>query len=183
MIINNIKEFCDLWGVDEDTLEHAVYKGTSCGAYIHWNNKSLTIGSIVEGSDAEFSREFQFPCDLEDIEEWFEELEDLTDQAWREANCTPYRIYLDGYDHGIYYGENKEDALDQLAKSAGYKNWKHICEECPDPDPDHVQKIQVIDATWEKDVDEDTPYPYPYPHERKYYSYPHERKLDADDEG
>ena len=127
MIINNIKDYCAFLGIDEDSLERAVYKGTACGAYIHWNDKSLTIGSIVEGSDAEFSKEFQFPFDTKDIDEWFEELEDLTTQAWLEANGTPYRIYLDGYDQGIYYGEDKEDALDQLAKSAGYRNWEDAC--------------------------------------------------------
>lgn len=147
MIINNIKEFCDLWGVDEDTLEHAVYKGTSCGAWIHWDDKSLTIGAIVEGSDAEYSKEFQFPCHLRDIEEWFEELEDLCDKAWREANLTPYRIFLNDNNVGVFYGENEEDALDQLAKDAGYKDWKTSCEECSV----RAKKVEVIEVTEDAD--------------------------------
>ena len=46
----------------------------------------MTIGSIVEGSDAEFSRTFDFPCTTDEVDDWLEELERLTDEAWHEAN-------------------------------------------------------------------------------------------------
>lgn len=131
MIIHNIKEFCDYWGVDQDNLERSVYKNTSCGAWIHWDNQHIHIGSIVEGSDAEFDREFKFPFDSDDIDLWLDELEVLCEDAWNEANGSPYRIILNGYDQGIYYGIDEGDALNRLARDAGYKNWKESCEVCP----------------------------------------------------
>ena len=48
--------------------------------------KGVTIGSIVEGSNAEFSKTFTFPTTTEEVDAWLEELENLTDEAFREAN-------------------------------------------------------------------------------------------------
>lgn len=86
MVFNNIKDYADYIGVEVEHLERAIYKGTNCGAWITWDDKKMTIGSIVEGSDAEFDKAFYFPVDSDDIEAWFEELEELTDEAWHEAN-------------------------------------------------------------------------------------------------
>lgn len=87
MVLNNISELARWYGVDnEERLPKAMYKGTECGAWIQWDNATVSIGSIVEGSDAEFAESFTFPVSSETIEEWLEELEDLCDQAWREAN-------------------------------------------------------------------------------------------------
>jgi len=146
MIIHNIKEFCDYWGVDEEHLERSVYKGTSCGAWIHWDDKHIHIGSIVEGSDAEFDREFKFPFDSALIDRWFDELEVLVDNAWREANCTPYRIILDGENMGVYYGEDETDALNLMAREAGYEVWKDACENTSAP----ANKVEVIEVTEEE---------------------------------
>ena len=63
-----------------------MYKYTNCGAWIRWNDDYMEIGSIVEGSDAEFSRTFKFPCIAKDVDNWLEELERLTDEAWQKAN-------------------------------------------------------------------------------------------------
>ena len=46
----------------------------------------MVIGRIVEGSDAEFSKTFNFPVNIKKINQWFEELEELTEEAWHEAN-------------------------------------------------------------------------------------------------
>lgn len=87
MVLNNITELAKWYGEeDEDRLPKAIYKGTECGAWIQWDNATVTIGSIVEGSDAEFAETFTFPVSSETVEEWLEELEDLTDAAWHEAN-------------------------------------------------------------------------------------------------
>lgn len=85
-IIKDIKDYCEHFETDEKHLERDTYKYTDCGAYIFWNESSVTIGSIVEGSDAEFSKKFVFPCTAEEIDKWFDELEKLTDEAWHEAN-------------------------------------------------------------------------------------------------
>ena len=84
--INSINDYCDHVGVDVQHIKRATYKYTDCGAWIEWDDDSISIGSIVEGSDAEFARTFHFPTTMEAIDAWFEELEYLTDEAWREAN-------------------------------------------------------------------------------------------------
>lgn len=86
MKINNIKDYADYVGVEVEDLERATYKYTDCGAWIRWNDEEMEIGSIVEGSDAEFDRTFKFPTTSEAIDNWFEELEQLVDEAWHEAN-------------------------------------------------------------------------------------------------
>lgn len=86
IIINNINDYADYLGIDINQIERAIYKGTECGAWINWDDKKLTIGSIVEGSDVEFSKTFNFPVNIKEINNWFEELEELTEEAWCEAN-------------------------------------------------------------------------------------------------
>ena len=86
MVINSIQDFAEYLGVGKNEIEKAIYKATACGAWIDWNTSGIRIGSIVEGSDAEFSQEFTFPVSSETIEAWLEELEELTDEAWKEAN-------------------------------------------------------------------------------------------------
>ena len=86
IIINNIIDYANYLGIDINQIERAIYKGTSCGAWIYWDNKGMVIGSIVEGSDAEFSKTFNFPVNIKKINQWFEELEELTEEAWHEAN-------------------------------------------------------------------------------------------------
>ena len=86
MIINSVNDFCTHFGTDEKHLKRDIYKYTDCGAWICWDRLGMTIGSIVEGSDAEFSRLFIFPCTSEEVDNWLNELEVLTDEAWHEAN-------------------------------------------------------------------------------------------------
>ena len=87
MIINSIEDIVKGKGLERaDQLEHYVYKYTFCGAWISWDESSVTIGSIVEGSDAEFSESFSFPVDSDVLDEWVDELEHLCNKAWHEAN-------------------------------------------------------------------------------------------------
>ena len=85
-MIKNIEDFAKEYGSEVRHLEKDIYKYTDCGAWIKWDEKSITIGSIVEGSDAEFSKTFLLPCKMEEIENWIEELEELCEDAWQEAN-------------------------------------------------------------------------------------------------
>ena len=86
MVLHNIGELSYELGSDVEHLKRDVYKYTACGAWIEWTDRTVTIGSIVEGSDAEFDRTFEFPVYLSEIDNWFDELERLTDEAWQEAN-------------------------------------------------------------------------------------------------
>ena len=87
MIIRKIEDFAIFFGsVSVDRLERDVYKYTNCGAWINWDEKSFTIGSIVEGSDAEFDKTFEYPVESEAVDAWLDELDRLTDEAWHEAN-------------------------------------------------------------------------------------------------
>ena len=86
MKINNIEEYASYLGIPVDSLKRSIYKYTDCGAWIDWDDNRVTIGSIVEGSDAEFSKTFLFPVEVSRIDNWFDELERLTDEAWYEAN-------------------------------------------------------------------------------------------------
>ena len=87
MLITNLDDLCEYRGAkDSWELEHDLYKYTDCGAWITLTNDVVTIGSIVEGSGAEFSRSFAYPFDSDDLDDWIDELEALVDGAWCEAN-------------------------------------------------------------------------------------------------
>lgn len=85
-MINNISELAAAFGTTPEHIGRTLYKSTECGAWIAWTEETVTIGSIVEGSDAEFDRTFNFPVALEAVEDWIRELEALCDEAWHEAN-------------------------------------------------------------------------------------------------
>ena len=86
MELKNIEDVAEWFGSTVPRIERDIYKYTDCGAWITWDEQSVTIGSIVEGSDAEFSKKFNFPVMSEGLDDWMEELENLTDEAWHEAN-------------------------------------------------------------------------------------------------
>ena len=109
MTINSIKDYCDYVGSTVQSIKRDTYKYTDCGAWIDWDDDSISIGSIVEGSNAEFSRTFDLPCTTEEIDDWFEELERLTDEAWHEANDDPDNDYRSAY-RGDYSPSNPWDA-------------------------------------------------------------------------
>lgn len=84
--INNINDLAEYLGTTVDRLKRDVYKYTACGAWIDWDDERVTVGSIVEGSDAEFCNTMVFPFSSAEYEAWIADLEDLVDFAWREAN-------------------------------------------------------------------------------------------------
>lgn len=84
--INNINDLAAAFDTTTEHIERVLYKETECGAWISWTDETVSIGSIVEGSDAEFDQTFRFPVDFRDIEAWIEDLEALCDEAWHETN-------------------------------------------------------------------------------------------------
>ena len=48
--------FCGLpYDAPEHRINKAIYKGTSCGAWVKFDEEGIMVGTIVEGSDAEHS--------------------------------------------------------------------------------------------------------------------------------
>ena len=88
--INKIEDLAEYLGTSVNSLKHDVYKYTECGAWIKWNNEGIIFGSIVEGSDAEFSDSLQFPFSADDYESAMEYLEQIVNEAWLEANDDIY---------------------------------------------------------------------------------------------
>lgn len=121
MIINNIHDLAAYFGTDEEHLERAIYNGTYCGAWINWTHSKVNIGSIVEGSDAEFDESFEFPFDSSAVDEWLEELERLTSTAWNEANADdPFEIVMNMTDPGL---ELTHDQAEELISQAEANGW------------------------------------------------------------
>ena len=89
MVINNICDLAAHFGTSVDRLERDFYKYTECGAWIRWDTSSVSFGTIVEGSDAEFSDCLLFPFSSEYFDSCLEEIENQADIAWHEANDDP----------------------------------------------------------------------------------------------
>ena len=85
-VIERVEDLAELWGTTPEHLSRAIYKGTECGAWCDWDGACFNIGSIVEGSDAEFSRTFFWGCLESEVNNWIEDLEQLCNEAWHEAN-------------------------------------------------------------------------------------------------
>ena len=75
--VNSIEDFAE--GLCEvDALPKAIYKGTDCGAWIQWDDKSIKVGSIVEGSDAETEvHTLTFPTTDDAVWEALEEVQSI----------------------------------------------------------------------------------------------------------
>lgn len=121
MIINNIHDLAAHFGTTVEHLERAIYKGTDCGAWINWTCSRVTIGSIVEGSDVEFSKSFEFPFDSSAVDSWLEELEALTTIAWNEANADdPFEIVMNMTDPGLTLSIEQAEELISQAEANGW---------------------------------------------------------------
>lgn len=77
-----------------ERIDRAIYKGTDCGAWVRFDEQGVMVGTIVEGSDAEFSKRIQVRdlANLENPEKillerfWnaVQEAEDFSSQVWAE---------------------------------------------------------------------------------------------------
>ena len=85
MIISNIIDLCTYLGTTPKDIERDVYKYTDCGAWIKWDETTVTVETIVEGSDAEFQRELVFPFDSEEYNVAIAEIEQLAEDAFNEV--------------------------------------------------------------------------------------------------
>lgn len=98
MLIRNITDLARYFGVDESGTEHevmqrmdrALYKSTACGAFIHLKMDGVLIGSIVEGSDTEFSNFLRFPFSEMAFDDTLEWLEAACNEEWHAANEEEY---------------------------------------------------------------------------------------------
>lgn len=142
MIIHNIEEFAaEIFGTTPEYLERSVYKYTACGAWINWDENEIRIGSIVEGSDKEFSCDpLVFPFDSKEYDKQMEWLEYETDREWHFAN-PEYDDIVD-FIAVMYHFEEKptkhytiEEAKKELEKWRGLYEYE-----------DEMIDLQMIDA-------------------------------------
>jgi hypothetical protein len=88
----------------ERKIDRAVYAGTVCGAWVRFDEKGIRVGSIVEGSDAEFSERIDLTgVDISDegakiLAERFwntvDKINGLACDAWEEANWNDSELYF-----------------------------------------------------------------------------------------
>ena len=52
-LMEELNEWAGLEGADVRRISRAVYKGTDCGAWLNVDERGLSVGSIVEGSDVD----------------------------------------------------------------------------------------------------------------------------------
>lgn len=90
-LIRNRAELCNkIFGEPEsatdERLSHDVYRCTACGGWCRTTDNGVQIGTIVEGSDAEFYDSLVYPFTVGDWDSAWEEIEHLAEEAWEEAN-------------------------------------------------------------------------------------------------
>lgn len=86
-IIANAADLLELFDVDSfGELDRAIYEQTECGAWIRSDESSVTIGTMVEGSDAEVTTALAYPFVDEALFDALMWLEDVADKLWVEAN-------------------------------------------------------------------------------------------------
>lgn len=67
------------------SVEKRVFKYTSCGAWIKITEEYIQVGTIVEGSDAEFTADpLYFPFTVDEFFERLQECEDFAEGVWAE---------------------------------------------------------------------------------------------------
>jgi len=87
MTIRNIEDLAKEFGTSVEHLERMIYKYTDCGAWIHWTDKTVQLGSIVEGSDYEVTATaLEFPFEMEEFNDTLQWVEDEASEAWCEAH-------------------------------------------------------------------------------------------------
>ena len=87
-IIRNDRELLDALGVrSREEARKAIYRGTTCGAWIAFTDTSVRVGSIIEGSDAEVtSCPLRYPFTMDDFWMALDVVQDEARLLWDEAN-------------------------------------------------------------------------------------------------
>lgn len=89
---------------DEKSIGRIVYKWTTCGAWVRFDEHGVIVGTIVEGSDAEFSERIELDglddmdqkeAEKELCERFWDALERMEQDAEYEWEC----VHDDGYEY------------------------------------------------------------------------------------
>jgi hypothetical protein len=81
-------------GIDPDTekIDRAVYNGTSCGAWVKFDEEGILVGTNIEGSDAEFSKRIELSDDEDVLCKRFwaaiQECEDFAEEHFEDDDDT-----------------------------------------------------------------------------------------------
>ncbi len=77
----------DIYGSTPASLDRDFYKATACGGHVTLETDGqITIGTIVEGSDAEYGQPIPANATKRDIRRAVAAMERWADAAWKEAN-------------------------------------------------------------------------------------------------
>jgi hypothetical protein len=86
--IHDLGQLCEAVGVGQfHELEKAVFKGTTCGAYVVSEAGQVVVGSIVEGVD--YGTEYHilvYPFTLSDFWEALEKVELEAEEIWNDTH-------------------------------------------------------------------------------------------------
>lgn len=75
----------DKKGDVENQIKNALYKSTECGMWFAATSNGFEIGSIVEGSQAEFCEKFTYPVKPSVLADVIDEIESQVDQVLQES--------------------------------------------------------------------------------------------------
>ncbi len=68
----------------ENQIKNSLYKSTECGMWFSATPNGFEIGSIVEGSNAEFSESFTYPVNPTVLASVIDEIESQVEQVFQE---------------------------------------------------------------------------------------------------
>lgn len=94
------KFLCEQLAPNPESWASVVYKKTTCGAWMTAGQSSITIGSIVEGTDCEVAPvTLSWPFTPAKFWNTLEEIEDEADRIWHETHgcegCAEKWMYVD----------------------------------------------------------------------------------------
>lgn len=99
--------FGEHWRFDVEQLSRAVYKGTACGAWVALgeDNRTLQVGSIVEGSEAEVGPEvLSWPFTKEEFWAAVERINEEACDIFDECHCAECGCEI-GWNENVYCSE------------------------------------------------------------------------------
>ena len=96
----DLASFLGIPGAEMHRIEKAIFKGTSCGAWVAFETASqdhlgdveveftyLLVGSIVEGSDVDCTtHKLKLPTTSKEFEDAMKAVEEEAEEIWREWN-------------------------------------------------------------------------------------------------
>jgi hypothetical protein len=75
---------------DASRIDRAVYKGTDCGAWVQFKDDGILVGTIVEGSDAEYSEFVPYTGDEETVTHFWAAIDRCEDFADEHFDNSPW---------------------------------------------------------------------------------------------